>query len=519
MRRPSLFTAGELLKSGIVYLIGAGPGDPGLITVKGLACLRRAEVVIYDYLANPVLLREAPAAAERIYVGKRSGRHHRSQEEINALLVAKAAEGKIVARLKGGDPYVFGRGGEEALCLHRAGIPFEVIPGVTSGFAAATYAGIPLTHRDHTTSLGLVTGHEDPAKKMSSLDWDKLAGAVGTLVFYMGIANLPLIARELTAHGRPAHTPVAIVRWATTAQQRTLTATLGDVVEKAAKARIKPPAVIIVGSVVGLREELRWFDNRPLFGRRILNTRAADQAGELTALLEARGAEVIEAPTIELVAPENHDELDRAIAELETFDWLILTSANGVRCFFRRLAELGRDARALGRCRICVVGPKTAAGLAAHGLRADLVAAEFKGEGVVAVLADSDLQDKKILFPKADRAREVIPTELTKLGARVVAPVLYRNHVPAALSEAARAALEAGEIDCVAFTASSTVDNLAVLLGDEFAARMKGIAVAAIGPITSKTCRAHGLKVAVEPAEYTLEALVEGIVEYFGREV
>ena len=514
MRRPYPFTAGELLKPGIVYLIGAGPGDPGLITVKGRECLRRAEVVIYDYLANPTFLREAPNA-EHLYVGKKGGNHHRSQEEINRLLVAKAGEGKTVARLKGGDPYIFGRGGEEALCLRRAGIPFEVVPGVTAGFAAAAYAGIPLTHRDHTTSLALITGHEDPAKKMSSLDWEKLAGAVGTLVFYMGIANLSLIARELMAHGRPADTPVAIVRWATTAQQQTLTATLGDVVEQAAQSRIKPPAVIIVGSVVGLREELRWFDNRPLFGKRILNTRATDQAAELTALLEAQGAEVIEAPTIELVAPESYDELDRAIAELETFAWLILTSANGVRYFFRRLEELGRDARALGSCRICVVGPKTAAGLAAYGLRADLVAAEFKGEGVVAALAETALKDKKVLFPKADRAREVIPTELTKLGATVFAPVLYRNHVPAVLPEAARAALEAGEIDCVAFTASSTVDNLAVLLGDNLAARLKGVAVASIGPITSKTCRKHGLEVAVEPTEYTLEALVEGIVGYF----
>lgn len=502
------------MKPGIVYLIGAGPGDPGLITVKGRECLRRAEVVIYDYLANPAFLREAPTA-EYLYVGKKGGHHHRSQEEINLLLVAKAREGKTVARLKGGDPYIFGRGAEEALCLRRAGIPFEVVPGVTAGFAAAAYAGIPLTHRDHTTSLALITGHEDPAKKISSLDWEKLAGAVGTLVFYMGIANLPLIARELTAHGRSADTPVAIVRWATTAQQQTLTATLGDVVEQAAKAHIKPPAVIIVGSVVGLREQLRWFDNRPLFGKRILNTRAADQAAELTALLEAQGAEVIEAPTIELVAPENYDELDRAIAELDAFDWLILTSANGVRYFFQRLAELSRDARALGRCRICVVGPKTAAVLAAHGLRADLVAAEFKGEGVVAALAETDLQNKRILFPKADRAREVIPTELTRLGAQVVAPVAYRNIVPVALPDAALAALDGGDIDCVAFTASSTVDNLATLMNGNLAAQLKDIAIAAIGPITAKTCRAHGLEVAVEPGEYTLEALVAGIVGYF----
>ncbi|HEX9873548.1 MAG TPA: uroporphyrinogen-III C-methyltransferase, partial [Deferrimonas sp.] len=274
------------MKQGIVYLIGAGPGDPGLITVKGLSCLRRADVVIYDYLANPSFLDAAPPHAERIYVGKRKGVHHLPQEEINALLVEKARQGKTVARLKGGDPYVFGRGGEEALHLHRAGVAFEVIPGVTSSFAAAAYAGIPLTHRDFTTSLALVTGHENPEKKLSSLDWEKLATGVGTLVFYMGMANLPLIAGELMAHGRAADTPVAVIRWATTPRQETLVATLGTLVEKVRQSGIKPPAIIIIGEVVNLRDELRWFDNRPLFGKRILVTRSAEQAGAFSALLE-----------------------------------------------------------------------------------------------------------------------------------------------------------------------------------------------------------------------------------------
>jgi uroporphyrinogen III methyltransferase / synthase len=504
------------LTQGIVYLIGAGPGDPGLITVKGLECLRKADVVVYDYLANPVFLREAPAAAERLYVGKQSGRHHSSQEEINRLLATKAREGKVVARLKGGDPYVFGRGGEEALYLHQADIPFEVIPGVTSGFAAAAYAGIPLTHRDYTTSLGLITGHENPEKKMSSLDWEKLATGVGTLVFYMGMTNLPLIARELMAHGRPADTPIAIVRWATTPRQQTLTATLEDIVEKAATADIKPPAIIIVGTVVELREQLRWFDNRPLFGKRILITRAADQAGEFTAPLEALGAQVIESPTIQLVAPENWTEIDEAIARLSVFDWLILTSVNGVRFFFQRLTALGLDARALAACRLCAVGPKTVAAIAEHGLRTDLVAAEYQGEGVVAALREQNVTGKKILFPRADRARKVIPQGLAELGAQVVSPVAYRNVLPAALPTEAIDALEAGEVDVVTFTASSTVDNLAVLLGAErFTRLLSGVIIASIGPITSKTCRKLGLEVTIEPKEYTLAALTEEIVRFF----
>jgi uroporphyrinogen III methyltransferase/synthase len=504
------------VKPGIVYLIGAGPGDPGLITVKGMECLRKADVVVYDYLANPAFLKEAPESAERIYVGKKSGKHHSSQDEINQLLAAKAGEGKTVARLKGGDPYVFGRGGEEALCLHRAGIPFEVIPGVTAGFAAAAYAGIPLTHRDHTTSLALITGHENPQKKMSSLDWKKLATGVGTLVFYMGMANLPLIARELMAHGRPSETPVAIVRWATTPKQQTLVATLSDVVEKVAAAGFKPPAVIIVGEVVSLREQLRWFDNRPLFGKRVLVTRSAEQAGEFTALLEAEGAQVIECPTIRLVPVTDSSDLDAAILGLAGFDWLVLTSANAVQFFFARLRFAGLDARALGRCRVCAVGPKTAEAIRLHGIQPDLVPADYKGEGVIAAFAELDLAGKRVLFPRADKAREVIPQGLAAQGAEVTAPIAYCNQIPDELPPEALDALEAGEVDCVTFTASSTVENLVAILGPErFARLLSGVAVASIGPITSKTCRQLGLEVAVEPEQYTLAALTAELVRYF----
>ena len=328
----------------------------------------------------------------------------------------------MVVRLKGGDPYVFGRGAEEAQYLAREGIAFEVVPGVTAGFAAAVYAGIPLTHRDFTTSLGLVTGHEDPAKKMSTLDWEKLATGVGTLIFYMGMANLPLIAEKLIAHGRPASTRVAVVRWAITPRQQTLTATLGDVVERVRESEIKPPAVILVGEVVGLREELRWFDNRPLFGRRILVTRTAGQAGSFASLLEATGAEAVPCPVIEIVPPPSWEELDSEIARLEETDFLILTSVNGVETFFARLKATGHDLRALKGVTVVAVGPKTATAVEDLGLRPDLVPGDYRAEGVIALLAGQNLADKRVLYPRAELARDVIPREFSALGATVAAP-------------------------------------------------------------------------------------------------
>lgn len=503
------------MNKGIVYLIGAGPGDPGLITVRGRDCLRRAEVVVYDYLANPELLREAPQA-EAIYVGKTRGLHHRPQEEINALLVEQAQQGKIVARLKGGDPFVFGRGGEEALVLHAAGIPFEIVPGVTAAFAAAAYAGIPLTHRDFTTSLGLFTGHEDPTKKLSTLDWDKLATGIGTLVFYMGMTNLATIAEQLIRYGRAPQTPVAVIRWATTPRQQTLVAPLSEVAEAVRRADFKPPAIIIVGEVVALREPLAWFDRKPLFGRSILVTRAADQAGEFNGMLEALGARVYECPTIRLAPPRDSGGLDDALHSLETFTWLVLTSANGVRFFFERLAALGLDSRAIGRCKVCAVGPKTAAAICTYGIKPDLIPTDYKAEGVVAALGERGVDGKRILFPKADKAREVIPQGLTALGAAVVDPVAYCNVIPDSLPSDALQALEAGEIDCATFTASSTVENLLIILGPErFHALFRGVAIASIGPITSQTCRRLGLEVSIEPATYTLADLSAELVRHY----
>jgi uroporphyrinogen III methyltransferase/synthase len=504
------------LKQGIVYLIGAGPGDPGLITVKGLSCLRRADVVIYDYLANPSFLDAAPPHAERIYVGKRKGVHHLPQEEINALLVEKARQGKTVARLKGGDPYVFGRGGEEALHLHRAGVAFEVIPGVTSSFAAAAYAGIPLTHRDFTTSLALVTGHENPEKKLSSLDWEKLATGVGTLVFYMGMANLPLIAGELMAHGRAADTPVAVIRWATTPRQETLVATLGTLVEKVRQSGIKPPAIIIIGEVVNLRDELRWFDNRPLFGKRILVTRSAEQAGAFSALLEEQGAEAMACPVIEIYPPSDTSDLDEAIAALSGIDYLVLTSANAVQAFFSRLEACGKDVRALHGAEVAVVGPKTAEALALCGLKPDLVARDFRAEGVLEILREHGVAGKRILYPRAELARELIPKELAAAGAVVLAPVAYCSRLPAD-GERVREILAAGDIDAITFTASSTVDNFVALVGADAAALVSEIPLFSIGPLTSQTMARHGLSVAAESDPSTLEAMVATMIAQFTR--
>ncbi len=499
-----------------VYLIGAGPGDPGLITVRGRECLERCDVVLYDYLANHRLLEYAPPHAELIYAGKVGGAHNREQGQINDLIVAKANEGKVVARLKGGDPFVFGRGGEECEALVAAGIPFEIVPGVTAGIGVAAYAGIPLTHRDVTTSVAFVTGHEHPDKATSEIDWEKLSLGSGTVVFYMGVKNLPQITANLMAHGRKPETPVALVRWGTRPEQEVLTGTLADISAKARKVSFKPPAITIVGEVVRLRDSFRWFDNRPLSGKGILVTRSADQAGEFAALLREKGGTVHECPTIRIVPPDDSSQLDGAIALLPGFDWLILTSVNAVRHFFLRLASCGLDSRAIGRCRVAAVGPKTAAALQSYGITPDLVPADYKAEGVVAAFRNMEMTGKKILYPRADRARELIPAELTALGAEVVAPVAYCNVLPDAIPAEILEALENKRIHCATFTASSTVRNLAELAGENRLLHLlEGVVIAAIGPITAACCRELGLEVHLEPETYTLEAMTQAIIHHF----
>lgn len=504
------------MNNGIVYLVGAGPGDPALITLRGVECLKRADVVVYDYLANEQLLSHAPKSAERIYAGKIGGRHNQDQDEINDLLVAKGLAGKVVVRLSGGDPFLFGCGAEECGALREAGIPFEVVPGVTAAVGASAYSGIPLTHRDITASVTFVSGQEGNDKDDSNIDWDRLSLGGGTVVFYMGVTTLRRNMQRLMECGKSADTPVALVRWAATDNQQVLVGTLTDIADRAEECGFKPPAVTIVGEVVALREKLQWFEKRQLSGKKIVVTRAADQAGEFSAKLTACGATVLECPTIRLVEPESWQLLDLAIHELAGYGWLILTSVNSVRYFFKRLDTLGLDTRALAGCRVCAVGPKTADEIRLFGVKPDLVASDYKAEGIVDEFSRLDMHGCRVLFPRVDKARDLIPQELQRMGAHVDSPVAYRNIFPERLPPETLFALEKRSVDCITFTSSSTVQNLAAMLGEELMLDMlKGVAVASIGPITSKSCRDLGLRVDIEPQSYTINALTEALVAHF----
>jgi uroporphyrinogen III methyltransferase/synthase len=504
---------------GKVYLIGAGPGDPGLITVKGLECVKKADVIIYDYLANERLLDHRRPDSELVYVGKQGGKHTLPQDEINNLIVRKAKEGKIVARLKGGDPFIFGRGGEEAEDLVDAGIPFEVVPGVTAATAVPTYAGIPLTHRDHTASVAFVTGHEDPTKPESKVHWDKIATGVGTLVFFMGMKNLQSIVDNLVAHGRSAETPVALIQWGTRTDQRVVTGTLSDIIPKVKAAKLGPPAIIVVGDVVKLREKLNWYESKPLFGKRVVVTRSRDQVSIFAEQLIDRGATTIEFPTIDVVPPSSWDELDSAIQSIESYNWVIFTSANAVKYFMERLRSLGKDLRMLKGVNICVVGPKTAEALEQYGLRADLVPTEFKAEGVLYALGGSaKVKGLKFLIPRAKVARELIPDKLREMGADVTVATAYENVKPAADVERVRKLFTEHKISTVTFTSSSTVHNFVEILGQkEYIALMAGVHVACIGPVTAKTAEEYGMHVDIMPKDYTIPAFVESIVEFYKK--
>jgi uroporphyrinogen III methyltransferase/synthase len=504
-------------KTGTVFLIGAGPGDPGLITVKGVECIARADVVVYDYLAAPALLAHAGDDAELIYVGKKGGNHTLSQEGINALIVEKAQQGMMVARLKGGDPFIFGRGGEEAEVLVAAEIPFEVVPGVTAAIGASAYAGIPLTHRDYTSDVAFITGHEDPTKAESSIDWKALATGIGTLVFFMGVKNLPAIVENLISHGRPAETPVAVIRWGTTPQQKTATGTLATIVETVRQAGIKAPAIVIVGGVVNLRETMQWFEKRPLLGRRIVVTRARQQASDLVRMLTEAGAWCIQCPTIQVVPPSDWNPVDRAIDTLGQYSWIVFTSVNGVDYFFRRLFEKGMDARALGAVKTASIGPATADRLRKWGLTSDIIPKSYRAESVVEAFSDEPVAGKKVLLPRAREARSVLPDELTRMGATVDEVTVYETRQAESDAVDLVDRLTAGTIDMVTFTSSSTVKNFHRLLPSDRADRlMKHVAVASIGPITSRTARDLGLKVTVEAESYTIPGLVRAIVKHGG---
>lgn len=503
---------------GKVYLIGAGPGDPGLITVKGLECVKRADVIIYDYLANERILEHRRPDSELIYVGKQGSRHTLPQDQINALIIKKARAGSVVARLKGGDPFIFGRGGEEAEELVDNGIPFEVVPGVTSATAVPTYAGIPLTHREHTASVAFVTGHEDPTKPESKIHWDKISTGIGTLVFFMGMKNLGNIVDNLIANGRSPETPVALIQWGTRTDQRVVTGLLRDIVLKVTSAKIGPPAIIVVGEVVRLRQKLNWYEAKPFFGKRIVVTRSRDQASVFAELLIDRGATAIEFPTIDVVPPASWDELDRALQSIETYHWLIFTSANAVRFFMDRLRTLGKDLRILKGVNICTVGPKTAESLEAYGLRADLVPAEFKAEGVLAALGGVEVKGRKFLIPRAKVAREILPEKLKELGAEVTVATAYENVKPSADVERVKRLFEEKKIAAVTFTSSSTVHNFIEILGKkEYKSLMNNVVVACIGPVTAKTAGEYGMRTDIMPKEYTIPAFVEAMAEYFKK--
>ena len=496
---------------GKVYLVGGGPGDPGLITVKGMEALRSSDVVVYDRLIDTRLLDHAPRA-EHIYVGKLPHRHILSQDEINALLVERGRAGQAVVRLKGGDPFIFGRGGEEAEALQQAGVRFEVVPGVSSAIAAAAYAGIPITHRGYTSSFAVVTGHEDPTKETSSVHLEGLATSVGTLVFLMGVENIASLVAELMRHGRRPETPIALVRWGTWTRQETVTGTLGDIVERLEGRRFSPPAVIIVGEVVALRERLRWFDNRPLWGKRVLITRSRDQAARLAQLLADQGAEPIEVPTIVIAPPEDTAPLDEAIGRLQDYAWAVFASVNGVSGFFSRLGALGRDARALAEVQVCAIGPATAASLRERGITPDFVPEAFATQEIARALIGRGVDGCRILFPRTDIPGEDLTTALQAAGAQVDEVVAYRTIPVEDLDPAVREQLRAGEIDFVSFTSSSTVRNMVALLGDDRAA-LDGCTIASIGPVTSKAAKELGLRVDVEAKEHTVPGLVSAILE------
>ncbi len=492
-----------------VYLIGAGPGDPGLITCKGRQALAEADVVVYDYLAGSGLLAFARPDAELIYVGKKAGAHALPQPEINRLLIARAREGKTVARLKGGDPYIFGRGGEEAEELVDAGIPFEEIPGVSSTVAAPAYAGIPLTHRALASSVTLITGHEDADRADSVHNWDALARSASTLVFVMGMKNLPDIARNLINAGLNPQTPAAVIHWGTTDHQKSVASTLENLPEAAVKAGLANPSVIVVGEVVRLRGKLNWFEQRPLFGRTVVVTRAREQASESVRLFSALGARVLEFPAIAVHPLPDNAELDAALARLADYAWIVFTSANGARFFGRRLEALGLDARALGGVRVAAIGPATAQAVREQlGVRADLVPPAYVAESVAQSLVALGVAGQRVLLPRAKEAREVLPDELRKAGAVVDVIPVYETLPDLAHPEHILEELAAGRVDCVTFGSSSTVRHF---LGAVPAERLRGVSLACIGPITAGTLRSYGLEPAITAEEFTVPALVQAV--------
>jgi len=506
------------MKAGKVYLVGAGPGDPGLISVKGLECLKRADVIIYDRLLDDRALNSATPTAERIYVGKAAGEHTKPQDEINQLLVSKAKEGKTVVRLKGGDPFVLGRGGEEAEVLAQNSILFEVIPGVTSAVAVPAYAGIPVTHRGLASSFAIITGHEDSSKEESSINWEKLATGVDTLIFLMGMNNLPEIVSKLIACGRPSDTPVAVIKEGTKPEQETVIGSLKNIVADVKDNHLTSPAIIVIGEVVRLRERLRWFDNRPLFGKRVMVTRARHQASALSQVLAERGAEAIELPSIDIQPITDSGELDQVISNLQDYHWIIFTTINGVAAFWQRLNSLKMDSRALSGLQIGAIGPATAEALVVRGVTPDYVPETYTTEGILAGLGHRDITRQRFLLPRADKADRELVQGIRKLGAEVHEVIAYHT-VPVNESIAeAKQELVSGEIDVITFTSSSTVTNLVAAFQGE-PLPINQAKIACIGPKTAEAATNAGIKVDIIAGEQTIWGLAEAIEEHFREEI
>ena len=498
---------------GKVYLVGAGPGDPGLITTKGLHLVESSDVIVHDRLMDKRILGHAGRGAEIIDVGKTPGSERNRQEHINGLLVRKAREGKTVVRLKGGDPFVFGRGGEEALELASAGIPYEVVPGVTSAVAAPAYAGIPVTHRGMASLFTVVTGSEDPGKPESTVDWSALASLDGTLVVLMGWRNLPDIVEALLSNGRSPDTPTALVQWGTGPRQKTVTADLGSVVERGRMAGFGSPVVVVIGDVASLSGRLGWFDNRPLFGKRVLITRTRPQAGRLSAILSERGALPVEVPAIRIEPLQDYSELDSHLRRLGEYDWTVLSSENNVQIVFGRLQEMGLDSRAFHGTRVVALGPATSRALSSRGINADLVPRRYVSEGVIEAMRELGVSGASVFLPRSSAGREALVEGLTQLGASVTQVAAYRP-VPAVESrDLLRDALAEG-VDAVTFTSSSTVRSLVDLLDGEIE-RLRGARIACIGSITAGTAANHGLDVAVVAAESTVTGLADALENLF----
>ena len=500
--------------SGEVYLVGAGPGDPGLVTLRAKECIENADAIVYDHLANPETLSWARDDAEIIYAGKEPGGSQLSQQQINALLIEKAREGKQVVRLKGGDPFVFGRGAEEAQAIADAGIPFEIVPGITSAIAGPAYAGIPMTHRAHNSHVTFFTGHEDPAKAESAIDYAALAKLGGTQVMLMGVERLGSITSEMLKHGVRGDLPVALVCSATTGQQETLTGTLSDIAQKAVANDFKAPAVAVFGEVVSLRDGLNWYEKRPLLGKRIVVTRTRKQASALCNKLRALGAQVIELPTIRIEPPSDLREFAELVQDAHIYDWIVFTSANGVEAFFDIFFKLYDDAREIGGARIAAIGPATAQRVKDFHLHVDLQPDEFVAEAVLRELKkQGSIENLRILLVRAEKARDVLPKELSAAGAILDEAFAYRTVPETRDASGARRQLAQDGADLITFTSSSTVENF-LALGLPWP---KGMRIASIGPITSKTVRDRGLKVDVEARRHDIDGLVQAIRGLFEK--